>query len=214
MPETPQLGELNKRLKSLAHELRAATGPCPFVVDQEAARLIALSHYSGGRDATYVLVSRKLVGNPPLPDVAVTIGYAPFVEGTAIIYDLTDETMQGKARPFVCNLGGQLVRVYALMPFQIEETALSIERVGNNQHLHVAFLDARREAIQAALPFEMRLLAADGNVLWTDCRATDRRGKFFCPLESLSITLFGGGTKLVIRSRLTGHEESLLLNPG
>src|SRR5436190_7217627 len=159
MPDTPELDELNKRLKSLAHELRAATGPCPFVVDQEAARLIALSHYSGGRNATYVLVSRKLVGNPPLPDVAVTIGYAPFVEGTAIIYDLTDETMQGKARPFVCNLGGQLVRVYALMPFQIEETALSIERVGNNQHLHVAFLDARREAIQAALPFEMRLLA-------------------------------------------------------
>jgi len=44
MPDTPELDELNKRLGLLAHELRPATGPCPFVVDQDAARLVALSH--------------------------------------------------------------------------------------------------------------------------------------------------------------------------
>jgi len=144
----------------------------------------------------------------------VTIGYAPFVEGTAIIYDLTDETMQGKARPFVCNLRQQLVRLYAVMPFQIEETALSIEGVGNNRHLHVAFLDARREAIQAALPFELRLIAADAMCSAPTVAPPTAGASFSCPPGITFHHSLWWRHEACYPSRLTGHEESLLLNPG
>src|SRR5262249_19602011 len=202
MPEVPELNEINERLGPLLRELRSDREECPFVVDQDAAGRAALAHYSGGRDATYIVVSRKWNGGLPLSDLAVTIRYAPFVEGTAIIYDLTDETMQGKARPFVCNFGLRLSRGYALLPFQIEETTLIVDTSGGARQLHVAFCDAGGETIQATLPFELRLLGSDRRALRAEYCATDRRGRF-------SQVLTAGSSQMVVRSLLTGREQSL-----
>jgi hypothetical protein len=202
MHEQPELAEVNRRLKSLADQLRPATGPCPFMVDQDATKQIALSHYSAGRDATYVHVARKWDGKLPLADLAVTIGYAPFVEGTTIIYDLSDEMMQGKARPFVCDFGQRLLRAYMVLPFQVEATVARAAPSIESPQLHVAFHDARGETIQAALPFELRIIDSAGIVL-SEYHATDRNGRF-----SRGIA-YSHGAKCIVRSLLTGREESL-----
>jgi hypothetical protein len=196
------------RLKPLAHQLRAGAGDCPFVVDQEAAQHVTLSHYSGGRDATYVSVSRKHDGNSSPHDALVTIGYAPFVEGTTIIYDVTDEMIQGKARPFVCDLTRKNVRVYAMMPFQVETISLRVEESRGGRQITAAFLDARGETIEAALPFELRLIDASGKTLPAEFCATDRRGQFAVTPEAV-LTTDSRVTKVVVRSLLTGYEESL-----
>jgi hypothetical protein len=202
MHESPDLVELNTRLKPLAHQLRPDRGPCPFVVDQEYARRVALPHYSGGRDATYVLVSRKLDGKLPLADLAVTIRYAPFVEGTTIIYDLVDEMLQGKARPFVCDLGQRTMRVYAVMPYQIEAIQLRVEGSGLERSLHIAFLDARGETIQAALPFELQFHDSAGDDVGKQFCATDRHGQFARHMPTADIA------KCAVHSLLTGREEA------
>jgi hypothetical protein len=202
MQEVPEVA----RLKMLAHELRADDSQCPFSVDEGAARQVTLPHYSGGRDATYVFVSRRWNGRLPLRDVAVTIRYAPFVEGTTIIYDLVDEMLQGKARPFVCNLGRKMIRVYAVMPFQVEKINLLAAGGRAGQDVQATFLDARGETVQAALPFELRLIGAGGKTLLTEYRATDRRGQFSFKPEADT-----PASKVVVRSLLTGREESITL---
>jgi hypothetical protein len=206
MPEQPELAELNRRLEPLAHELRANRGGCPFVVDQEATRHVALPHYSGGRDATYVFVSRKLDGKHPLADLSVTIYYAPFVAGTTIIYDLADEMMQGKARPFVCHLGQGLVRSYAVLPVQIEEMDLRVNGSGQEPTLYVAFLDASGEVIQAALPFELRVVGPSGKKSPPEYFTTSREGRFEKKLAVAS------GSQVAVRSLLTGFETAVRLD--
>jgi hypothetical protein len=207
MQELPEIAEFNKRLKPLIHELRADSRPCPFVLDASDTKRIALSHYSAGGDATYIHVSRKWDGTQPPADLAVIIQYAPSVEGTTIIYDLIDETMQGKARPFVCNLGRQFIRAYMLLPFQVEEIVIRTEGAGDRRHFQVAFLDARSETIQAALPFELRLLGDDGKALRSEYHATDRQGRWSREAES-----FADASKIVVRSLLTGEEQTIRLS--
>ena len=192
----------SRQFRALARELRPGTGDCPFVVDSVGAKHVSLSHFGGGRDATYVVVSRKLDEGISLDNLAVSIGYRPFVEGTTIIYDATAESMQGKARPFVCNLhSSQRTRVYAVMPFQIE--GISLRGVGGK--LSVEFLDARSDRVAAALPFELRLVNASGEVLRAEYHSTDRRGHFSCDA--------GRARRAVVRSLLTGADESLTLEP-
>jgi hypothetical protein len=172
-------------------------------VDGVDAQRVALPHYSGGRDATYVLVSRKLTGEQPLKNLAVTIRYAPLVEGTTIIYDLTDETMQGKARPFVCDLGDGTIRMYAVMPFQIESIDIRLESSTSPSSLRIAFLDACGETIQAALPFELQITDATGRELARQYLATDRNGRYTNKMLPANVR------NCAIRSLLTGYEQSL-----
>jgi hypothetical protein len=206
MKELSEISAFTKRLKPLLEELRPDGGPCPFVVDEDAAQRVSLAHYSGGRDATYILLSQKRNDGQPPSDVSITIRYASFVEGTMIIYDLVDETMQGKARPFVCSLGQRTSRIYALLPFQIEETTLRVEVSTGERYLEVAFRGAQGETIQASLPFELRLLSADGETLHAEYFATNRIGQFVQNPAVLS-----RASKAVVRSLLTGHEKSLVL---
>jgi len=197
----PDLSD-NKSLVALSKELRPADDECPFVVDAAAALHVSLLHFSAGRDATYVVVSRNVGGKDSPENLAVNIGYRPFVEGTTIIYDATAETMQGKARPFVCNLhSSPRIRVYAVMPFQIEGTSLRSE----GGRLSVELLDARGERVAAALPFELRLVNASGEVLSAEYHSTDRAGHFSCEAVRAG--------RAVVRSLLTGREESLTLEP-
>jgi hypothetical protein len=195
----------NAKLKLLLRELLPDDGLCPFSVDDEAARIVSLSHYRGGRDATYVFVSPKSNGKLLRGDRAVTIRYSPFVAGTTIIYDLNDEMLQGKARPFVCNLDQQVARVYAVLPFQIEVIDLKIAKSADGPCLRVAFLDARGETVRATLPFELRLVSSNAEQLGTKYLATDRQGG--C-CEALGQSKSNFPAKIVVRSLATGHEQS------
>jgi hypothetical protein len=191
---------VSRQFRALASELRLGTGDCPFVVDSAAEKHISLMHFSGGRDASYVAVSRELGGPGSDDPLSVNIGYRPFVEGTTIIYDATAETMQGKARPFLCRLpGSQRQRVYAVMPFQIEGILM---RAGNGRW-SVGFVDARGELVEAALPFELRLVNEAGERLSAEYHCTDRGGRFSCDVARAS--------RLIARSLLTGCEQSLTL---
>ena len=199
-------------MTSLFPHLWPDVGPCPFVVDQDAAMQVVLQHYDAGRDASYVTVSRGSEkelsqGSNPLSDKPATLRFASFVQGTTIIYDATDETLQGKARPFACDLNRRSFRLYALLPFQIEGTAMQVKNVNSQRYLKVAFVDARGEKIQAAMPFELRLIDRDESTLASKDCATDREGQFVYHLY------YGAAApmKAVVRSRLTGREETMEL---
>jgi hypothetical protein len=199
MPEHPEIDEINRRFKPLFRYLRAGEGACPFVIDDDAAKRVVMSHHNAGRDATLIQIGRKWDGKLPLDDLAVTIRYAPFVEGTAIIYDLTDETMQGKARPFECDLKSRFARMYMLLPYQVERTAIELRGTGERRAARISFLDARGEVIEAALPFELRIAASHDKQLESRYASTNEDGLFRCELESANIA---------VRSCLTGCEEA------
>jgi hypothetical protein len=185
------------QLADLARELRPGEGECPFVVRPPHDAIVRLAHFSGGRDATYVLLEA-------LKPATVTIGFAPFVEGTTLIYDVTDQTLQGKARPFTCDLQTVKSRIYALLPVQIE--AVHIGRRG--ERLQIEFRDARAERIAAALPFEWTLIGARDKPALA-ISSTSRRGQFVRDLgEAVARDL----ASVIVRSLLTGRVERQPIN--
>jgi len=204
MADHPEIDEINHRFKPLFRYLRPGEGECPFVVDDNAAKQVAMSHHSVGRDATLVQIGRKWGLQLPPADLAVTIRYAPFVEGTTIIYDLMDETMQGKARPFVCDLAHHFARMYLLLPFQVEQTSIAVDGSGEKRKIEVSFLDARQEVIQAALPFELRIHDSTGKLLSSTFAASNRLGRF-------SFEVPPDSARIVVHSCLTGRDETLTL---
>jgi hypothetical protein len=204
MPEHPEIDEINRRFKPLFRYLRQGEGACPFVIYESAAKRVAVSHHSAGRDATLVQIGRKWDGKLPLDDLAVTICYASFVEGTAIIYDLMDETMQGKARPFVCDLRHRFARMFMLLPFQLENASIRLRNEGKRRVLRLGFTDGRREIIEAALPLELRVSDATGKLLSATYAATNRLGQFDYELPDQ-------GSSVVVRSCLTGQEYAATL---
>jgi hypothetical protein len=197
----PELDDINRRFKPLFRYLRPGEGDCPFAIDKRAMQQVAVSHYSAGSDAALVQIGRKWDGKLPLDELAITIHYAPFVEGTTIIYDLFDETMQGKARPFACDLNHRFARMYMLLPFQVEQTLIVLRGAGHDRFADVSFLDARQEIIQAAFPLELRFLNPDGKVLTSSYGATNRLGRFNTKLPPDS-------GNILVRCCLTGREET------
>jgi hypothetical protein len=183
---------LDKRLADLSHYLKPGDEPCPFVVSPPHDATTKLIHHSAGRDATYVVIEAA-------KPATITIGYAEFVEGTTLIYDVTDETMQGKARPFACKLDRSRPRVYALLPVQIESNHVALR----GQQLEVEFRDARGKRIEAALPFELTL-SRDGGKTSVAYFSTTRDGRFVHKLAAGEDTL-----SIVVRSLLTGCTEQI-----
>jgi len=204
MADHPRENKLTERLSPLWGKLRPTAADCPFRVDQSLAADVELSHASAGRDAIYVGVARKCDGKVPLKQLAVTIQYSPSVEGTTIIYDLLNETMQGKARPFQCDLSSQWVRPFLLLPFQEENLSLAVRGSDEKRVVEVAFLDAREEIIQAALPFQFRVMDSSGKAIISKYAATNRNGKFVHELPPIS-------TNVTVHTCLTGQEETIRL---
>jgi hypothetical protein len=186
----------DERLAALSRQLRAGEGECPFVIRRQREETVKLAHFSAGRDATYVALEADKPAN-------ITIGYRAFVEGTTLIYDLTDETLQGKARPFECDLrtGG---RAYALLPVQIEAISLALR----GRRIEVEFHDARGERIEAALPFKVMLTSADSKVR-AYYSSTDRDGRF---VREISDAERGELLSVSVRSLLTGRDELMQLH--
>lgn len=197
-----------ERLKALERELLPGAGECPFVLHKLVAGKIDLRHFDGGRDATYVLVAcREREKNP---SGTVTIGYAPSVAGTLLIYDVTRHRLQGKARPFECDWNQGDNRLFAILPVQIEAIQARIEIQFGIPTLRVSFLDARGEVIQGALPYEASLEKVDGAVELLHFGATNREGKATTRLPA-GVSQQAG--QCTIRSLLTGGTVSLDLMP-
>jgi hypothetical protein len=200
-------------LEPLWRALRDGEGPCPFVIEDATAKHVTPLHHFGGRDATYVSI-----GHDPPPDedgslgTRVKVTYAPFVEGTTIIYDVIERTLQGKARPFFCKVARGRPRLYALLPYQIETIQLAAERVKNKLRFDIAFADARGEAIQAVLPFEIRFLDKQGETRLKEIRVTNREGRH---VDSYDYRwgIAPGRWSAVVLSLLTGREQSIEFEP-
>jgi len=191
------------RLAELERELRPGDGLCPLVVLDPSAATIRLTHLSAGRDATYVVIDNDRDTSANVNAASVTIGYAAFVEGTTLIYDLTDETLQGKARPFTCDLSRSQQRVYAILPVQIETIRIRL-RAGQ---IEVVFLDACGERIAAALPFELTLSGANGEPV-SSYACTDCDGHF---VRARPASMGSMPADVTVRSLLTGREERITL---
>ena len=196
--QAERFAELNQRLQPRVDR------PL-FVPRGTAARDVVLREFDGGRDVAYIVVARRLV------EVAtrVTIGFGPDVPGTHLIYDATAGEMQGKARPFDVDLTDAQAKVFALLPVQIEAIALAVERTPGGRMLRVEFHDARSERLQAALPFHVQIEAVSGRLTRPGFFATDRDGRFSSHPDLLADA--PAGCKIVVRSQLTGREETVVL---
>jgi len=196
----------DNRLAELERELRPDDSPCPLVVLEPSAAAIRLTHFSAGRDATYVVIDDARYSSANITTASVTIGYAPFIEGTTLIYDLTDETLQGKARPFTCELGRSGRRVYAVLPVQIETIRIRLHR----QQIEVEFHDALDERIEAALPFQLTANGGNTKRFGTYVCTAARDGRF---TQAVPAAFGDAPWEIAVRSLLTGREERIKLRP-
>jgi hypothetical protein len=201
------------RFGILWHSAKPVPGPALFVSCSGTASRVNIKQLDGGRDAQYLAVSRKeekrVFDHLELADVVPpreTIGFLPQVAGTAIIYDLTDETLQGKCRPFVCDLAAVVARVYALVPVQIEAIALAVSGTKADRKVSVEFHDARGERLQALLPFHFRI-EADGKEIKSGYYVTESDGCFGFPPKLLAD--LPSKCRLTVRSQLTGRETMI-----
>lgn len=157
------------------------------------------------RDVRYVLVRAVAGGPTPL---RATIGFSEQISGTDLIYDVTGEFLQGKARPFECDLTLQRQRLYAVLPFQLESISLAaVERVQRGEHVQVKveFLQGTGARIAGTLPFHLELFRPDGSRQHEAWQATDRAGGYSATLP-LPRDATPGRWSLVVRSQLNGQE--------
>lgn len=110
---------------------------------------------------------------------------------TDLVYDVTDEILHGKAKPILCDLSRQTLRVYATLPTQIEQVSLRAgeDRAGEDRArsrvvaLAVEFQDAGGRTIQGGLPYHVEFIAADGRSFGSQylLTAADGFGRFRVP---------------------------------
>ena len=145
-----------KLLWVLKKHIQADDRPCPFVIKGAAASDFALQHFRGGPDAVYVMVAKTS------PDaINPIIHFADHLDSTSLIYDATAGCLQGKVRPFVCDLTAIDSRIYVVLPYQIEGLASAIEQ-SERAVLEVWHVDASEASIPAALPFVLAITDARG----------------------------------------------------
>src|SRR3954471_15023603 len=90
------------------------TGKQPALLPEagEKSQLRVLG-FAAGRDVELALVMTCRDAKGTVTPVCETLTYRKDVAGTDLVYDLTGEFLQGKARPFDCDLTEQPVRLYA-----------------------------------------------------------------------------------------------------
>lgn len=185
---------------------------------------LASVEISGGRDVKYVIVYAREVPENWQPGIQETLVYRRDVAGTDLVYDLTGEFMQGKARPFECDLRKLPLRIYAVLPFQVERIELAAEQRPDIKLIHNEGHDAYRVSLNLRVtiqdatgsPIAGRFLIYLGlrrrKPIW-------ERGGFAVTnqqrlperLVSLAESTMGDWS-LVARLLLTGEELSLPLN--
>lgn len=230
LPPLPEL--LRERLDPLARQLQPArrkpkqtTGETTYLVPEKGGMSqIKLREMDGGKDVTYILAINSSFaeseGEPATwQPVQETLGYRHDVAGTDLIYDLTGEFLQGKARPFECDLSRLPVRLYAALPFQVERTVVAAEQrvvlpgpaadsKPGQIRVRVEFQDGGGQTIVGAMPFHLSLVAPQGDSLEIGYYSTSRDGRFNA-LVSLPKEVTVGTWSLVVRCQLRGEETTL-----
>jgi hypothetical protein len=214
-----ELAEAQKWLQRFGNiwfEAKRVADPPLLVSRAGAGSVLRIDQHDGGKGAQYFFISRKEQKHaffdrplPVFPPPRETIAFLPQVAGTDILYDLTDEMLQGKCRPFVCDVTTVRCRVYALLPVQIEAIALTAGVAPAGSTAQVEFHDARGQRLQAVFPFHFRI-EADGNEIKSGYYVTEVDGRFDFSKTKLLTDLPPGAT-LTVRSQLTGREKSCSL---
>src|SRR6185436_14803457 len=162
----------------------------------------------GGKDVEIVLV-RATRGLDEKPRSAKeTLTYRKDVAGTDLVYDLTDQFMQGKARPFDCDLRKQPARLYALLPFQVENLAAVARQQQDKITIDVEFQNALSKCVEGSLPCHAELRTPNGKVAWERYLATSQEGKLTATAE-LPQKFPHGKWSLIVRSLLDGKVATL-----
>ena len=179
---------------------------------------LTCSSFPAGKDVELVLVRAQRGNDGKALAIRETLTYRPDVAGTDLVYDLTGAFMQGKARPFECDLRKKSARLYALLPFQIESVAVTVLEVvkptagqGRGVRFQVEFLDGLGRRAAGALPCQVELHKPHGDVFWRRCLASSKEGDLSAAIE-LPQDAPSGKWSLVVRSQLDGKQVVLPVN--
>jgi hypothetical protein len=219
MPQPDPLSELGENLATRFGELLKIAGANarpkePALVPAAGARsLLTCEGFVGGKDVEIVLVRAKRDADGKPLAVKETLTYRKDVAGTDLVYDLTGEFMQGKARPFDCDLRQQSVRVYALLPFQVENLSVLAKQQPEKLIIEVEFQNALGKRVAGTLPCHAELRAPDGKIAWEHFPATSKDGTLISAAQ-LPPNAPRGKWSLVVRSLLDGKELIVPLKVG
>lgn len=184
---------------------------------------LASVEIDGGRNVKYVIVYAREVPENWRPGIQETLTYRRDVAGTDLVYDVTGEFLQGKARPFECDLRQLPLRVYVILPFQVERlevvaqqrVAVKLRSEGGrearlvNVKLQVQFLDAAEEPLAGRLPIYLGERRREPD--WERGGYTIISHKRGPTQFTTSIDSVPRDWRLVVRSCLTGDELALPL---
>jgi hypothetical protein len=181
----------------------------PALVPEAGARsLLRCLSFVAGKDVEIVLVRAKQDADGKPLKVKETLTYRQDVAGSDLVYDLTNEFMQGKARPFDCDLQKQPARLYALLPFQVESLSVEVASKSGKVVLKVEFRNGLDKRIQGALPCHAELRLPDGKVAWNEYLSTSTDGMLTATADMPPETP-AGKWSVVVRSLLDGKLVTL-----
>ena len=219
MPQPDSFSDLGQEFANRFGELLKIAGAKarprePALVPAEAERsLLTCDGLVGGKDVEIVLVRAKRGPDGKPLAVKETLTYRKDVAGTDLVYDLTGKFMQGKARPFDCDLRNQPARLYVLLPFQVENLAAVARQQQNKITIEVEFQNALSKCVKGSLPCHAALRTPDGKVAWERYLATTPEGKLAATAD-LPPSFLLGKWSLVVRSLLDGKEVALPIEVG
>lgn len=166
--------------------------------------LLMCQGFLGGQDVELVLV-HSLGGDAKPQPVRETLTYRRDIAGSDLVYDLTGEFMQGKARPFDCDLRLRTARLYALLPFQVDALSVVAKHEAGKIAIEIEFRDALGKRVRGTLPCHAELRQPDKKVLWERSLATYADGTLTAVAE-LPAKYPTGKWVLVTRSLLDGSQ--------
>lgn len=198
-------------LSALAEGAEKSIGQPMLIAADRAARNLEFRQLAGGREVHYVVVAnvQPMRSDGTWRPRKETLTYRDDVAGTDLIYDVTGEFMQGKARPFVCDLASLPVRIYAILPFQLESLAAKLqprEDAGGELRVSVEFREGSGRPIEGRLPFAATLVRdKDRQSVLAQYAVTSPQGAGTISMQ-IPADVAPGRYQLVVRSQLQGEE--------
>jgi hypothetical protein len=178
----------------------------PALVPTAGKQSLLLSEsVGGGKDVEIVVVLAKLDSQGKALPVLETLTYREDIAGSDLVYDLTREFMQGKARPFDCDLRKLPVRIYALLPFQVEGLQVAARQQGTKIAMDIEFQDALGKRVAGPLPCHARLQSPAGKAVWEKFLSSSKEG-LLSIAPGLPENPTPGKWLVIVRSLLDGKE--------
>jgi hypothetical protein len=172
--------------------------------------------FTAGKDVELVLVRAKSGEDGKALAVLETLTYRKDVAGSDLVYDLTGEFLQGKARPFDCDLRKQPQRLYALLPFQVEKLAVVAGKPSDKVSFAAEFQNALGQRVRGALPCYAELRMPSGKVVWERYLTSGPSGGLGGREATAGLPSDAprGKWSLIVRSMLDGSEVTLPIEVG